>query len=585
MYALRTADIPPRRHGGSKGGEAGANSTGLGGVDIHFEESKLDLSLHRFTSKPAGPSVQLPSKKATEIIVPARGSTNVQPTVHQRKRLVKKKSAFLKENHCKRACDDISRDLRDPDKHHAHFTEDYPEPRKQREAGSSVAPPRGQLAELANGNIQSEGGSNVKHEEVRSVQARHGTVLDDQDVPSEHRPKSSFQRGLARVKSMSAILINSGRTDRHSPFGAVSDKTPQMKENSANPHDSEKSGTGNGLRGAENAPVPRQVALKHNAEKAKATPPPTVGFLTNEAMQHDRERFANAFRSRIEVQRQRELEKASSAAARMAIRGGWGDRDRGFDVPDWVRDMDDRMRRMREDPEFQPFRRTREHQGDDGSYHYRDEFDVNTGGMGFRGRRGPRDGREGRDGGRDGGREGDRRGGGLGGRIRGLFGGRPRSPPGRQESDSEEDFPREPPRMGRRGMGQPNMGGFDGMPFGIGVPMGMDPRAMGGPMGMGPWGGGAYGGIPVVMGHPGMGYPGVRYPGMAHPDMGGPGVYPGGGYGEEEGERPRDEAQDLDPAEARYRRGLRMADMVNCPEYAAHLTAQRAQQLNRNRGE
>lgn len=591
MYALRTTDIPPRRHNDIKGGEDGAIPGGSASLDIHFEERKLDLSLRRFILKPTRPEAQNSSTNTSldmpAAVVPTNDPPKLPTSNRQRKRLLKKNT----EQSCMRTCDELSRNLRNPDKHHAHYTEDYPNPRERHVAnetsirGGEVV---GQKVEQCRSLLLS---STTPISETRELPpnkpeklkgAPNGSFPDWKEV--DERPTSKIKRGLARVKSMSAILINSGSGPQSDAVCSPRKTLPQNERGVANFSIPEVQGPGrksterSTLQGAE------QVALKQDAKNTTTTPPlpspPAVGFITNEAMQHDRVRFANAFRSRFEVRRQQELEKATSAASLARIRGGWGGRDRGFDVPDWVREIDDQMRRMRDDPQFQPFRRVREHHGNDGSYHYQDVFDYDS-------RRDGPIGWAGQDGGRvrvrERMREGGRRGGGFGGRIRGLFGGgRPPSPPGGYDSDSDDGLlggppPRGPPGMGGHGMG---MRGFGGFPPGIGprdlgeppdmghpgmerfgrMPPGMGPLERGGFMGMGPPGMGGFGGMPVGMFGPiemvprGMGGMGgfggipviVGIPVMGGGGLGGWGMFPGGGHGAVEDNGPRDGPQDLD---------------------------------------
>ncbi|KAK5059955.1 hypothetical protein LTR84_009838 [Exophiala bonariae] len=519
MYALRTTDIPPPRHGGRKGGEHGEIPTGSTALDINFEESKLDPSLHRFTSKHSRSDDQNPST-ISGLQMPAGIVPNTDPPKQpnsgrqQRKRLAKRTAKFFH----KQTCDDLSRAVRDPDQHHKHFTEDFPKPQKRNAAtdtsfrGGEVVGP-----EVDKSHYLSTTPTGGTRKSPR-INSKSPVALQDSDLPDcedvGDRPTSRLKRGLARVKSMSAILVNTGRVPQFDTVSTSGDKNSKRETGLTSLGASEIPDTRSESVEPRNTQAAEHAAFKQGAESAKTTLsqlPPTVGFLTNEAMQHDRVRFANAFRSRIEARRQRELEKATSAASLARIRGGWGGRDRGLDVPDWVREMDHEMRRMRDDPHFQPFRRVREHRGDDGSYHYQEHFDYDS----------RRDGPIGRTG-RDAGRLGARHGGGLGGRTRVLLGGgRPRSPPGGDESDSEDDLPRGPPLQGPPGMGGQGMREFGGMPPGMG------PMGIGGPGGMGQLGMGGFGRVPPGMGPPGR----AGFIRMGGPHMGGLGGMPVGVIG------------------------------------------------------
>lgn len=585
MYALRTADLPLARCSSNKEDRDGAASAGLRGLDINFEENGLDLSLRQFTSKPA--EVEVPPIKSDfdtpkndaqgKTAVPIGSSTQLQPSSRQRKRLIKapkQNRASSKRNAGKQVCDDISRRLRDPEKHHVHYTEDYPDPPTQ--PGPNNPPQQEQKSEAVTRKNQSEEGE-LKDRDTASVSPvvsangadheppqsepyklqdpQHGTVLDYQDAPSDIKPKSKFKRGLARVKSISVILRGSGRTSRDSQpetdescKGTTSEGSPAEDGPSISNHS--ECLAGDGLAKIDNVEVPRQAA-PGQAPKKITTPLPSKGFLTDEAIQHDLVRFANAFRSRVAEKQLLKSKTLGSAASSSAIRGGSGGGNRGMGgMPLWMRDMNDRIRQLREAPEFQPFRRNYENHLDDGSTEYVEEMDYHSGrdgAIGPRGRGGWQDDRR-----------GGRRGGGLGGGFRGLFGGRPRSPPGRFGDPMDMAQPgRGQPGMDRPGMGHPGMG-----PMGTRYP-GMGAPGMRGQMVMG-----GFGMMPPVMGYPGMG---------------GRGMFPGGAGGEDEVDRPGEEAEDLDPEEARFRRRLRVAEMFNDPEYAAYVTAQRAAQLNRNR--
>jgi hypothetical protein len=611
MYALRTADLPLAGCSSKKGDGDGAASAGLGGLAINFEENGLDLSLRQFTPKPA--EAHLPPTKSVldtpkgdaraKTTMSIGSSTQSQPSSRQRKRLVKSPKEYhasSKRNTDKQTCNDLLRQLRDSDKHHIHYTEDYPDPLIQQEP--NIPPQQEQKSEVVSRKIQSEGdvpkdtdpsvspvvsANGAAHELPQSEpyklqDPQHGTVLDYQDARSDIKPKSKFKRGLARVKSISATLKGSGRTNRDSQPETIKSckvKTYEesaVKDGQSISNDSESLGRENGPAKPDNVETPQQAA--HGQVPKRITTPQLEGFLTDEAIQHDLVRFANAFRSRVaerqQMQPQQNSENSSSAASSSAIRGGSGGGNRGLGgMPPWMQDMNERIRYIREDPEFQPFRRNYENHLDDGSTEYVEEIDYNSardGAIGPQGQGGRQDDRRG---GRQGDRQGGRRGGGLGGGLRDLFGGRPRSPPGGFRDPTDMLFPgRGQPGMGHPGMGHPGMGypgiGYPGMaPMGMRHP-GMGPPGMGGQM---------------AMGQPGMGGFGMMPPGMAYPGMRGYGMFPGGAGDEDKDDRPGAEAEDLDLDEARFRRRLRVAEMFNDAEYAAHLTAQRAAQLNRNR--
>ena len=543
MYALRVSDIPQWRNTSEQNHGGSSDSTIPDGIDINFEDSNFDLSLRRFSTMP--PTVQqacpvIPQRKTSENAAQAKNGASTEPqrlTIHQRRRLVKTPRQNPAQD--KQACNDISSGLRDPQKHHVHYTEDYPDPSLVRQvedwplpAVRPKAPKKdtklwkdgkdaGTLPALPESyTARREAPMNALNEKYENP--KHETVQHDQDAAaaSDIKPKSKFKRGLSRVKSYSASLRPSAWTSQDYQRNDV----------------------------IEQPPVPKVDQFAANNSKS-----PVVGFVTDEAMEHDRIRFARAFRSR-EAVRQLHLERSqrkagtskhacASAASSTTLRGGGepgrgtgsvagsesgggGGVNRGFNGPGWVirgmpgtmgqvLNMDERTRHNIEglrhnleeqrlhmeeqvrhiqeqmgqiftDPAFSPFHRRYGNQLDDGTYQFVHEFDYDSdrdGPVGGLGR-----------GGAQGSLQGGRRGGWCS-----LFGRRPR--PGPSEAAGEDPL----------GMGFPElMGPMAARDRGAGQGPRGGNRGRGGrgdfDMVHGPWGG---------RGEVGMGYPwmgGVRGP-------------------------------------------------------------------------